>query len=122
MCRAEGMALCPWGVVGQGKYKSEDELRARGTALRYGTAQTAAERGMSAALAKVAAELGGGATLGAVAVAWVMHKTPYVFPVVGGHRPEQLLELIKVSRRPSLGPWNLNLTNLTSARRACRLC
>lgn len=54
---------------------------------------------MSAALAEVAAELGDGATLAAVAMAWALHKTPYVFPVIGGRRPEQLLELIKV--RPS---------------------
>ena len=25
-----------------------------------------------------------------------MHKAPYVFPVLGGRKPEQLLELIQV--------------------------
>ena len=45
---------------------------------------------MSAALAEVAAELGDGATLAAVAMAWALHKTPYVFPVIGGRKPEHL--------------------------------
>ena len=96
MCRAEGMGIIPWGVVGSGKYKTEAEIAARGTALRFGSPQTEAEKSISAALARVAAEVGGGATLGGVAVAWAMHKAPYVFPVLGGRKPEQLLELIQV--------------------------
>ena len=105
MCRAEGMALCPWGVLASGKYKSEAEVNARGTDLRYGTLQTEAEKSMSAALAKVAAEIGGDASLGAVAVAWSMQKVPYVFPVLGGRKPEQLIELIKVCLVGSVRLW-----------------
>ena len=95
MCRMEGMGICPWGVVGQGRYKTEAELKA-GAALRYGREQSAAEKSMSVALEKVAQELGDGASLGSVAMAWTLHKAPYVFPVIGGRKPEQLLELIKV--------------------------
>ncbi|KAI0741966.1 norsolorinic acid reductase [Daedaleopsis nitida] len=94
MCRAEGMAVAPWGVLGQGKYKTEAEVKARG-AFRYGQPQTESEKGVSSALEAVATELGGGATLGAVAVAWVMHKAPYVFPIVGGRNVQQLEEVIK---------------------------
>ena len=54
---------------------------------------------MSAALEKVANEVGNGATLGAIAVAWVMQKSPYIFPIVGGRSPQQLEDLIKVSCR-----------------------
>ena len=91
------MALCPWGVVGGGKFKTREEIALRGGALRGGVAQTAAEEKISAALAEVAAAVGDGATLGAVTVAWAMHKAPYVFPVLGGRRPEQLMELVKVN-------------------------
>ena len=93
MCRMEGMGICPWGVIGQGRYKTEEEMKA-GAALRYGRTQTDAEKSMSAALTKVAQEMGGDASLGSIAMAWTLHKAPYVFPVIGGRKPEQLLDLI----------------------------
>ncbi|KAI0741961.1 norsolorinic acid reductase [Daedaleopsis nitida] len=94
MCRAEGMAVAPWGVLGQGKYKTEAEIKAR-SGLRYGKPQTETEKAVSSALEAVATELGDGATLGAVAVAWALHKAPYVFPIVGGRNVQQLEEVIK---------------------------
>lgn len=115
MCRAEGMGIAPWGVVGQvsprtssplasiltrlhrqGKFKTEAEIAARSGSVRHGTPQTEAEKNVSKVLEKVAAEIGDGATLGAVAVAWVLAKAPYVFPIVGGRSPQQLEEIIKV--------------------------
>lgn len=30
-----------------------------------------------------------------VAIAYLMHKTPYVFPIVGGRKPEQLQQNIE---------------------------
>lgn len=94
MCRAEGMAIAPWGVLGQGKFKTEAEIKNR-SAVRYNTPQTAHEKSVSAALEKVAKEVGNGATLGSIAVAWAMNKAPYVFPVVGGRSPQQMEEVIK---------------------------
>ena len=122
MCRAEGMGIIPWGVLGSGKYKTEAEIAARGpAALRYGSAQSPAEKSMSAALARVAEEVGGGATLGGVAVAWAMQKTPYVFPVLGGRKPEQLLELIQVC--PLFESWSSCAWGmLIPLAHPCRVC
>ncbi|EIW58357.1 norsolorinic acid reductase [Trametes versicolor FP-101664 SS1] len=94
MCRAEGMGIVPYGVLGQGKYKTEAEIKAR-TAVRYGMPQTEAEKKISAALEAVAGEVGNGATLVSVAVAWALAKAPYVFPVIGGRSPAQLDDVIK---------------------------
>ncbi|KAH9917926.1 norsolorinic acid reductase [Epithele typhae] len=95
MCRAEGMALAPWGVVGGGRFLTEAQLAARGGAIRMGFPQTEKEKAISAALDKVARELGGGASLAGVAMAWALSKVPYVFPITGGRKPEQLQELIE---------------------------
>ena len=65
---------------------------------RYGRAQLAEEKTVSAALEKVAAELGEGVSLCSVAIAWALHKAPYVFPIAGGRKPEQLTEVMKVCR------------------------
>ncbi|TBU30605.1 Aldo/keto reductase [Dichomitus squalens] len=94
MCRAEGMGIAPWGVLGQGKFKTEAEIKSRST-LRYNTPQTAEEKSVSAVLEKVANEVGNGVSLGAVAIAWALQKSPYVFPIVGGRNTQQLEEVIK---------------------------
>ena len=57
---------------------------------------------MSHALEKVAKEVGLDPDLGipAVAIAYVMQKTPYVFPIVGGRKVEHLManiEALKIS-------------------------
>ncbi|RPD64454.1 Aldo/keto reductase [Lentinus tigrinus ALCF2SS1-6] len=95
MCRAEGMAVAPWGVLGQGFYKTEAEIKARGGMGRYGRGQSAEEKAVSTALEKVAAEIGEGVSLCSVAIAWALHKAPYVFPIAGGRKPEQLEEVLK---------------------------
>ncbi|KAI0761787.1 norsolorinic acid reductase [Trametes elegans] len=94
MCRAEGMGIVPWGVLGQGKYKTEAEIAER-TTVRYGIPQTEEEKKVSAALKEIAEEVGDGATLASVAVAWALAKSPYVFPIVGGKNPAQLEEAIQ---------------------------
>ena len=50
---------------------------------------------ISGALEKVANELGNGATVTSVALAWAMAKTPYVFPIIGGRKIEHLNDNIK---------------------------
>ena len=60
------------------------------------------EKKMSAALEKVAKEVGT-EHISAVAIAYVMQKTPYVFPIIGGRKVEQLLgniEALKISLSP----------------------
>ena len=100
MARHFGMALAPWGVLGGGKLKSKKEVESReakGEKLRNLVGdhkQTEAEEKMSAALEKVANEVGV-ESVTAVALAYVMQKTAYVFPIIGGRKIEQLHQNIE---------------------------
>lgn len=101
LCRNFGMALAPWGAVGSGKFQSKKELEKRkrtGEPLRrsiFNSAdQTPEEVRMSEALAKVAEEHGI-ESVTAIALAYVMAKAPYVFPIVGGRKVEHLEANIK---------------------------
>jgi len=100
MCKHFGMAIAPWDVLGGGKFQSKAAVEARkqaGESLRHiiGPAeQTETEVKISEALEKVANEHGI-TSLTAVALAYVMSKTPYVFPIVGGRKVEHLQDNIK---------------------------
>jgi len=96
MCKAQGMALAPWGVLASGKLRSDEEEERRAQSGDVGRAFAGAEWRrneteitMSAALAKVAKEVGA-KHVTAVAIAYVMQKAPYVFPLIGGRKVEQL--------------------------------
>jgi aryl-alcohol dehydrogenase-like predicted oxidoreductase len=96
MARHFQMALCPWNVMGGGKLKTAAQIEARkkehGKATRsmMGTSeQSELEVKMSAALEKVAKEVGV-ESITAVAIAYVMQKAQYVFPIVGGSKVEYL--------------------------------
>ncbi|KAG6819215.1 hypothetical protein H0H93_014121 [Arthromyces matolae] len=94
MARSEGIALAPWNVLAGGKLRTdaeEDARRAVGEGGRktFGE-RTEKERKMSAALEKVAKEVGA-KHVTAVAIAYVMQKAPHVFPIIGGRKVEHLL-------------------------------
>ena len=98
-----GLALAPWSVLAAGKLRSDAEEERRkksgegGRTLFGSWERTEAEVKMSHALEKVAKEVGLDADLGipAVAIAYVMQKTPYVFPIIGGRKVEQLQQNIE---------------------------
>ncbi|KAK7438468.1 putative aryl-alcohol dehydrogenase aad14 [Stygiomarasmius scandens] len=106
MARANGLALAPWGVVGRGRFITDaqeahrEESGENGRTM-YGAnwKRTPEEVKISHALEKVAKEVGAGSlTSGwvyAVAIAYVMHKATYVFPIVGGRKIEQLEQNIE---------------------------
>ncbi|KAI0595673.1 putative aryl-alcohol dehydrogenase Aad14 [Biscogniauxia sp. FL1348] len=99
MARHFGMALAPWDVLGQGKLQTRKEVearRARGERLRSlrGEDQTEEEIRTSDALAKVAAEHGI-ESVTAVALAYILSKYPYVFPIVGGRKVSHLQDNIQ---------------------------
>jgi aryl-alcohol dehydrogenase-like predicted oxidoreductase len=76
MARHFGMALCPWDVVGGGKFQTKKQLEAKkkaGEGLRsmMGSEQTEDEKKISEALEKVAGEVGV-ESITAVALAYVM--------------------------------------------------
>lgn len=99
MARHFGMALAPWDVLGSGHFQTAKQLEARkasGEGLRssMGGDQSEDERRISEALATVAAEHGI-ESVTAIALAYVMCKSPNVFPIVGGRKIEHLHDNIQ---------------------------
>jgi aryl-alcohol dehydrogenase-like predicted oxidoreductase len=99
MARHFGMAICPWDVAGGGRFKTKkmiEEKKKAGEGVRsmFGVEQTNDEAKISEALEKVAEEHGG-ASITAIAIAYVMQKTRYVVPIIGGRKVEHLMDNIK---------------------------
>ncbi|KAH9480231.1 Aryl-alcohol dehydrogenase [NADP(+)] [Psilocybe cubensis] len=97
MARSEGMALAPWNVVASGKFRTDAEEEERAKTGEKGRTifspewlRNDNEKKVSAALEKVAQELGV-KHITSVAIAYVLHKTSYVFPIIGGRKVEHLL-------------------------------
>ncbi|KAF7318158.1 hypothetical protein HMN09_00324000 [Mycena chlorophos] len=101
MARAHGMALAPWDVLASGKIRTDAEEQARRESGEKGRMifgpnweRNEAEVKISHALEKVAAEVGA-KSIQAVAIAYVMQKTPFVFPIIGGRKVEHMLANIE---------------------------
>ncbi|KAF9026155.1 Aldo/keto reductase [Hymenopellis radicata] len=108
MARSFGLALAPFQVLGAGRLRTEaEDKRRRETGeserpagsgrttstkteikLASGT-RTELEIKLSNALEKVANEIGA-KSIQSVAIAYVMQKMPYVFPIIGGRKVEHL--------------------------------
>ncbi|KAI0403731.1 norsolorinic acid reductase [Xylaria palmicola] len=85
MAKHEGMALAPWGALGSGHFKTEEQRRkGEGRSAQPTEAEVAVTRALEA-VAKRKDTL-----ITSVAQAYVTHKTPYVFPIVGGRTVEHL--------------------------------
>ena len=103
------MAIAPWGVLAGGKLRTDEEEERRVQSGEKGRTiydpewmRNDNEKAMSAALDKFAKEVGA-KHLTAVAIAYVMQKTPYVFPIIGGRKVEQLeanLEALEIVLTP----------------------
>ena len=115
------MALAPWNVLAGGKLRTDEEEARReesgekGRALFSDWRRNEQEREMSLALEKVAKEVGAkNITSGKfhaftslpfallnfyylyqVAIAYLMQKVPFVFPIVAGRKVEHLLQNIE---------------------------
>lgn len=106
MARSCGLALAPWNVLAAGKLRTdaEEERRLKSgeggrTVFSDDWKRDENEKKMSAALEKVAKEVGT-EHITAVAIAYVMQKTPYVFPIIGGRKIEHLManiDALKIS-------------------------
>jgi aryl-alcohol dehydrogenase-like predicted oxidoreductase len=86
MCMDEGMALAPWGALGCGFFKPKEQWGKEGRAMLG--LETGKEEKVSAVLEKIAKSKD--TLITSVALAYVMHKAPYVFPIVGGRKVEHL--------------------------------
>jgi len=94
MARSLGLALAPWSVLASGKLRTDTQEKQRkesGEKGRSDWERTPEEVKMSHALEKVAKDVGG-KSISAVAIAYVMQKTPYVFPIIGGRKVEHLID------------------------------
>ncbi|KAL8800555.1 MAG: hypothetical protein Q9182_005110 [Xanthomendoza sp. 2 TL-2023] len=88
MCEAEGMALAPFGALGAGLFKTDEQLQQTAGEGRNLGKPSEETRKISKALEKVAEVKGTAIT--SVALRYVMHKSPYVFPICGGRKIEHL--------------------------------
>ncbi|KAI0372440.1 Aldo/keto reductase [Pilatotrama ljubarskyi] len=97
MAREEGLALAPWNVLAAGRIRTDEEEerrrqtgeKGRRTITRPDWERTDDEKKVCKALEEVAKQVGA-KSIQAVAIAYVMQKTPYVFPIIGGRKVEQL--------------------------------
>ena len=97
MCREEGMGLAPWGALGGSAFKSEEQRQQQAIEGRKIKA-TDEQIKISRALEKIAQRKNTAIT--SVALAYVMHKAPYVFPIVGGRSVDHLkgnIEALKLA-------------------------
>ena len=86
MARDDGMALAPWGALGGGQFKTDEQRKAQEG--RKFSLPTERQLKVSKALENIAERKG--TLLTSVALAYVLHKTPYVYPIVGGRKVEHL--------------------------------
>jgi hypothetical protein len=123
-----GLALAPWNVLAGGKLRTDAEEERRRQTGEHGRTvfnpnweRTDDQKKMSKALEEVAKQVGtehitagkcdqarvagvGLLThLDIVAIAYVLQKTPYVFPIIGGRKVEHMLsniEALSISLTP----------------------
>ena len=90
MCRDEGMGLCPYATLNQGRFQTEEGFREREkhNPGRNFIPTSEHDKKVSKALETIATKKG--VPLLHVALAYVMQKTTYVFPIVGGRRVEHI--------------------------------
>jgi len=86
MVRAEGMGLAPWGALGGGAFKTEKQRQEQNEGRQIEASDSQIK--VSKALEAVANRRG--TVITSVALAYVMHKAPYVFPIVGGRKIDHL--------------------------------
>lgn len=92
-----GMAIAPWGAIGQGKLLRPEEIQEKekkGEVHRFGAEPTQAEQDMSSALAKVA-HAHGIESVTAIALSYVRAKAPNVLPLIGGRKVKHLMDNIQ---------------------------
>ncbi|KAH7061981.1 NADP-dependent oxidoreductase domain-containing protein [Paraphoma chrysanthemicola] len=89
MARDEGMALCPWGALGGGRFTTEQKRKDADTGRDPNFAKPSEKDiKISQKLESVAQQKG--TALTSIALAYIRAKYPYVYPIVGGRKIEHL--------------------------------
>ncbi|KAK7452192.1 putative aryl-alcohol dehydrogenase aad14 [Stygiomarasmius scandens] len=111
MCESEGLALHLWGVLGGGHIRTNEEEKRRIESGEKGRTfpvfmpdwlRSPEEVKVCDGLEALAKEIGA-KSIGAIAIAYVLHKAQYVFPIIGGRKVEQLManiEALSISLTP----------------------
>ncbi|TFL03024.1 aryl-alcohol dehydrogenase [Pterulicium gracile] len=98
---ARRVALAPFGVLGSERLRSDaPDVKRRTRKAEWKRDEK--ERAVSNVLKEIGKEVGT-EHITAVAVAYVMHEAPYVFPIIGGRKVEHLLanlDALKISLTP----------------------
>ncbi|KAH9040999.1 NADP-dependent oxidoreductase domain-containing protein [Lactarius pseudohatsudake] len=96
MARSEGLALAPWGVLAGGKIRTNAEEARRKesgekgrTILTSDWERTPEEKKVCDVLEEIGKEVGT-ESITSIAIAYHLQKLPYVFPIIGGRKVEQL--------------------------------
>lgn len=90
MCRDEGMALAPWGALGQGMFQTEADRKAREES-NPGRKNNVSENALKVSAAfEAISKRKNNVPLTSLALAYVMHKYPYCYPIVGGRNIKHL--------------------------------
>ncbi|KAI4960874.1 hypothetical protein J4E86_002500 [Alternaria arbusti] len=91
MALDEGMALAPWGVIGGGSFKTRAQRQNPEDGGRKMKIMVIGnEEKVSNVLENIANAKSPVPPITSVALAYVMHKSPYVFPIVGGRKISHL--------------------------------
>ncbi|KAH9041001.1 NADP-dependent oxidoreductase domain-containing protein [Lactarius pseudohatsudake] len=100
MARSEGLALAPWGVLAGGKIRTNAEEARRKESGEKGRMifsadweRTPGQKKVCDVLEEIGKEVGT-ESITSIAIAYHLQKLPYVFPIIGGRKVEQLNENI----------------------------
>ncbi|KAJ8097666.1 NADP-dependent oxidoreductase domain-containing protein [Lipomyces tetrasporus] len=90
MCRDEGMGLCPYGTLNQGRFQTEAGFKEREMYSPGRNFKPLSEHDKKVSRVLEEVSKAKGVELTNVALAYVLHKAPYVFPIVGGRKVDHL--------------------------------
>lgn len=90
MVHDEGMGICPYGVLNQGRFQTTEGFKQRemNHEGRNFIPLSGRDKQVSAQLERLSEKTG--YSLFNIALAYVLQKTPYVFPIVGARKIEHL--------------------------------
>ncbi|WWC99890.1 hypothetical protein V866_006799 [Kwoniella sp. B9012] len=98
MAKDEGMAVCPYGVLNQGRFQTREGFKQRekdNSEGRNFISTNEKDKQVAAVLEDLADKRNDGTSLLNIALAYVLQKTPYVFPIIGGRKVEHLTHNFK---------------------------